>query len=261
MNGRALAQAAVTFNGTGAVLPVTASGIAVQQPPGVNLTNNVSTNNFGSVVVGTNTSLTFTVTNTGSANLTGLSVAVEGVNSNMFTVTTNPATSVIPGGSTTFTVSFAPTNAGVQTAALQIASNDPTNNPFDITIIGKGVAAGAVPVIVVQQPVGIDLTNDVSTNNFGSVPVGTNTSLQQQHRDNQKKKNTVRGTFTATNFRQPPILPVWLSLRGVAQIRPYVHRYDQSRGSGDSWRQHHFHREFRSRQSGHTERHPPNCEQ
>ena len=78
MNGRALAQAQVTFNGTGAALPVTAPAIAVQQPAGTNLVNNAVTNNFGSVAVGTNTSLTFTVTNTGSANLTISGITIDG---------------------------------------------------------------------------------------------------------------------------------------------------------------------------------------
>ena len=166
----------IAITGMGAAVSA-AARIVVQQPVGINLTNGVSTNNFGSVTVGTNTSLTFTVTNTGAANLTGLAITVSGANSSMFTVTTNPAAPVIPGGSTTFTVRFTPASTGVQTAALQIASNDPTNNPFDFTLIGTGATAGAATGIVVQQPVGIDLTNGVSTNDFGSVPVGTNTSL------------------------------------------------------------------------------------
>jgi uncharacterized membrane protein len=162
--------------GTGVAVGTT-SGIVVQQPAGTDLTNGVSTNNFGSVIVGTNTSLTFTVTNTGAANLTGLAITVSGANSSMFTVTTNPVAPVIPGGSTTFTVRFSPASAGLKTAMLQIASNDPNNNPFDLTIIGMGVTAGAAADIVVQQPVGSNLTNGISTNDFGSVIVGTNTSL------------------------------------------------------------------------------------
>ena len=156
MNGRALAQAQVTFNGTGAALPVTAPAIAVQQPAGTNLVNNAATNDFGSVAVGTNTTHTFTITNTGSADLSITGITIDGTNAASFTVTNLTAT-VSPGGSTNFTVNFAPTNTGVQTAALHIASNDPTNNPFNIVVTGTGTNA-AVPIIGVQQPLGTNLT-------------------------------------------------------------------------------------------------------
>jgi len=183
MNGRALAfTAGVTFNGNGAALPVatgTGTGIAVQQPPGTNLVNGAATNNFGSVAVGANTSLTFTITNTGSANLTDLGVTIDGTNSAMFSVTTNPAALLIPGGSTTFTVRFAPVGAGVKTAVLHIANNDigNNNNPFNIAITGTGTGLGVVPGIVVQQPAGTNLVNGVGTINFGSVAVGASTNL------------------------------------------------------------------------------------
>jgi hypothetical protein len=190
MNGRALAfTAGVTFNGNGAAVPSTngtATGMAVQQPVGTNLINGAVTNGFGSVAVGTNTSLTFTITNTGSANLTGLGVTIEGADSAMFSVTANPATSLIPGGTTTFTVRFAPVSTGVKTATLDIANNDiqNNNNPFIIAITGTGTGEGVVPGIVVQQPAGTNLVNDIGTNNFGLVSVGTNASL----------------TFTITNI-------------------------------------------------------------
>jgi len=181
MNGRALAQAAVTFNGTGAALPVTAPVVGVQQPAGTNLVNNAATNDFGSVAVGTNTSHIFAITNNGSANLTISGITIDGTNAGSFSVINLTAT-LSPGASTNFVVNFAPTNAGAQIAALHIASNDPTNGLFNIVLTGTGTNT-ASPVIGVQQPAGTNLVNGV-TNNFGSVVVGTNTSL----------------TFTITNF-------------------------------------------------------------
>jgi hypothetical protein len=169
---------ALTGTGTNAAAPL----IVVQQPAGTSLVNNAVTNNFGSVIVGTNTSHTFTITNIGGANLTISNVTIDGVDSTMFTVTNFIAT-VSPGGSTNFTVNFAPTNTGVQISTLHIASNDPTNGLFNIVLTGMGTNA-AVPVIGVQQPLGTNLTNSVSTKNFGLAAVGTGTSL----------------TFTITNI-------------------------------------------------------------
>jgi hypothetical protein len=145
----------ITGTGTGAgVVP----GIVVQQPPGTNLVNGVGANNFGSVAVGTSTNLTFTITNIGTANLTVSNITIDGANSAMFGVTASPAASVIPGGSTTFTVRFAPVSTGVKTAALHILNNDINNNPFNIAITGTG-ADGAIiastNVIVVFLTAGI----------------------------------------------------------------------------------------------------------
>ena len=201
MNGRALAfTAGVTFNGSGATAPsATASGIAVQQPLGTNLVNGTVTNNFGSVAVGTNISLTFTITNTGTANLIGLGVTIAGANSAMFSVTTNPVASVSPGGTTTFTVRFAPVSMGVKTAALHIANSDINNNPFNIAITGTGTGTGVVPGIAVQQPLGMNLVNGVGTQNFGSTAVGASNSL----------------TFTITNIGTTNLTILGITIDGT----------------------------------------------
>jgi hypothetical protein len=201
LEGRALAfTAAVTFNGNGAAVPAaTAPGIAVQQPPGTNLVNGVGTNNFGSVALGASTSLTFTITNIGTANLTDLAVTIDGPDSTMFSVTTNPMSPVSPGGSTTFTVRFAPVVPGVRTAALHIANNDINNNPFNIAITGTGTGMNSqIAGIVVQMPPGTTLVNGVGANNFGSVALGANTSL----------------TFTISNIGSTNLTGLGITLDG-----------------------------------------------
>jgi len=196
INGRALAQAQVTFNGTGAVLPVTAPAIAVQQPAGTNLVNGV-TNNFGSVATGANTSHTFAVTNNGSANLTISGLTIDGTNAASFSVTNLTAT-VIPGGSTNFTVNFAPVSAGMKSAVLHIANNDNNNNPFNISLAGNGTG-GAAPAITIQQPFGANLTNNIGTNNYGLVSIGTNASL----------------TFTVTNTGTTNLTGLGITINGT----------------------------------------------
>jgi copper(I)-binding protein len=177
IEGRALAfEAGVTFNGNGMALPA-APEIAVEQPLGVNLVDGVSTNDFGSVVTNTSTSLTFTIKNTGDADLTILGFSIDGTDSTMFSLTAIPSVPVSPGGSTTFTVQFAPSSPGLKTAALHIGNNDSDENPFDITITGTGTGIGGAPEIAVEQPPGTDLVDGVSTNDFGSVAVGASTSL------------------------------------------------------------------------------------
>jgi hypothetical protein len=184
---------ALTGTGTGiGGVPI----IAVQQPLGTNLVSS-STNDFGFVALSTSNSLTFTIKNIGNSNLTVSNITIDGVNSAMFTVTTNPTpATVIPGGSTNFTVQFAPGSLGLKIAALHIANNDTNNNPFNITLTGTG----GTPQIVVQQPLGVNLISGVSTNNFGSVAVGTNTSHTFTITNSGNANLTVSGiTIDGTN--------------------------------------------------------------
>ena len=120
--------------------------IAVEQPVGTDLTDGASTADFGSVNTGSNTSLTFTIKNVGTADLTGITPTISGTNSTDFTVTTIPAATVIPSSSTTCIVRFTPGAAGTRTALLQIANNDANENPFDINLTGNGVGAGSLAV-------------------------------------------------------------------------------------------------------------------
>lgn len=158
-------------------LRVLANGpeIAVEQPSGTDLTDGVSTSSFGSVPTGSNTSLVFTVRNTGVVDLTGLGITIDGTNSADFSVTVNPTAPVVPTGSTSFTVRFAPTATGVRTAALHIASNDVDENPFDINLTGTG-ALLAAPEIAVEQPVGTNVI-DGGSKNFGSIATSATVPL------------------------------------------------------------------------------------
>jgi thiol-disulfide isomerase/thioredoxin len=146
--------------------------IAVEQPAGTNIAD-AGAKAFGSVNVGSNTSLTFTIRNTGTANLTGLAITKDGTNPADFTLTSSPVAPVAgPNGTTTFTVQFAPGAVGPRSAVIHIANNDGNENPFDITLTGTGIA----PEIAVEQPVGTNIA-DAGAKAFGSVNVGSNTSL------------------------------------------------------------------------------------
>ncbi len=113
--------------------------IAVEQPLNVNLVDGAS-KGFGGVAVGANVSLIFIIKNIGSVDLTGLGVTIDGSDAALFNLTASPAAPVSgPSGSTSFTVTFAPTTAGLKNAALHIASNDADENPFDINLSGQGL--------------------------------------------------------------------------------------------------------------------------
>jgi hypothetical protein len=115
--------------------------IAVEQPLLTNLVDGSASVGLPDALVETTTPvMTFTIRNVGNLDLTGLSISKDGADSDDFTVSGPVSTTVVGGGSTTFTVSFSPGALGARTAAIHIANNDVDENSFDINLTGNGVA-------------------------------------------------------------------------------------------------------------------------
>jgi CSLREA domain-containing protein len=97
---------------------------------------------FGGVpVAGGAVMHTFTISNTGLTDLllTGSpAVMIGGPAAAHFGLAASPATPVAPGSATTFQVTFDPAAAGLLTATLTIANNDPNENPYTFVIQGTG---------------------------------------------------------------------------------------------------------------------------
>ena len=82
-----------------------------------------------------------TITNQGQQDLTLGALSTSGADAERFAVTSGPGlTTLSPGGSTTVDVTFDPATVGDITGLLQIASNDPDENPFAVTLEGVGTA-------------------------------------------------------------------------------------------------------------------------
>ncbi|MBK8092251.1 MAG: choice-of-anchor D domain-containing protein [Verrucomicrobiaceae bacterium] len=114
--------------------------IAIEQPAATNLTDGASTIDYGSTAIASaGVTKTFSIRNLGTLDLTGLAVTKSGTNAADFVInTTGMSTSLAPGASTTFSVTFNPLQAGGKNASIQIASNDVDENPFDISLSGAG---------------------------------------------------------------------------------------------------------------------------
>ena len=111
---------------------------------------------FGNFAVNANVSLTFTIKNLGTAELTNLSISIDGTNAGDFTVTATPTPPVPgPNGSTNFTVRFTPSAAGLRTAALHIGSNDSDETPYDITLTGNGTDLAPPNTSITAGPDGV----------------------------------------------------------------------------------------------------------
>jgi VCBS repeat-containing protein len=97
---------------------------------------------------------TLVINNAGRAPLTGISATVTGTHASEFVITTPPgASSLNPGQSTSFVITFTPTAQGDRTAILEMTSNDPQTPTVLVELRGRGntppvLSLPASPLIV-----------------------------------------------------------------------------------------------------------------
>lgn len=125
--------------------------ITVEEPEGTKVFDG-GARDFGRQMMGLPASKTFTIRNTGELDLSGLEVHEDGTHSADFTVGTLGAKTLAPGASTTFTVTFTPGAGGARSAAIHIASNDPDENPFDLSLSGSGLDPNQTVATGIDQP-------------------------------------------------------------------------------------------------------------
>ncbi|MEP1032824.1 choice-of-anchor D domain-containing protein [Ekhidna sp.] len=115
---------------------------SVEIVDGETSTNPLANTDFRSVDItsGTRTK-TYTITNIGGATLTftgGTPVTISGSAASDYTVTSQPAASLVGFASTTFAIEFDPSASGSRSATVSIASDDPDEDPFTFNITGTG---------------------------------------------------------------------------------------------------------------------------
>ena len=129
---------------------------------------------FGSTDVNTGSvSRTYTVQNTGTANLNVTSAYTDNGD---FSASISSST-ITPGSSATLTVTFNPVLAGTRSGLVYLSNNDSNENPYSFRVQGIGteqeinLQGGAIPTDI---PSGSTTVSDALGTNFGSVP-GTRT--------------------------------------------------------------------------------------
>lgn len=89
-------------------------------------------------------SVTYTITNNGTSDLSVSGVSIGGLSNCTANVTSTPAGTVTPGNSTSFTVEFTPTADGPFSFTIAIANDDANENPYDINVNGTAATTGTV---------------------------------------------------------------------------------------------------------------------
>ncbi|MEO5913987.1 MAG: M6 family metalloprotease domain-containing protein [Luteolibacter sp.] len=154
----------------GVTLPPGTQEIVIQQPVGEPLVDGKSTTTFPDVPAGDKSKpVTYTIKNTGKADLIDLQINKVGPNSTEFIVQGLKKTVLKPGTSTTFEVIFSPKDYGSRTAGLRVLSNDGDEGTFAIGLEGTGIG---LPLIGVNQPANSPM-EDEDSRNFGIANVGS----------------------------------------------------------------------------------------
>ncbi len=132
-----------SISGTGTATPemdVTGNGVSIADGEAAPSAGDFT--DFGSGLVGTPITRSFTIANSGSGplNLTGSPrVKLEGANAADFSVSTAAASSVSAnGGTTLFQITFTPSANGARAATVVINNNDSDEGPYSFDIKGTG---------------------------------------------------------------------------------------------------------------------------
>ncbi|MFN8396251.1 MAG: HYR domain-containing protein [Bacteroidia bacterium] len=159
---------------------------------------------FGSLIVGNNIVRTYTISNSGTGNLTlgAGSITVSGGNAADFVIggITLPIT-IGPSLNTTFTVTFTPSATGLRTTTLNIANNDCDENPYNYSIQGTGLPASP-DMNVKGNSVSIvdgDITPTTTDHtDFGSVAACTGTIVRTFTIENVTGADLTLGAISIT---------------------------------------------------------------
>ncbi len=154
--GNATGTLTVSSDASNPSLTVAVSGTAAASPG--QLSANPTSLNFGSVTIGSNQSLSATISNSGGSSVSISNVAISGTGYTLSGITT-PLT-LNPGQSTDFSVKFAPTASGTANGSVTITS-DASNPTLTVSLSGSGTTA--VGTVTVKP----------SPCNLGSVTVGS----------------------------------------------------------------------------------------
>ncbi len=154
----------ISGDNTNFVVALNGSGTTVA--PSCNVTLNETNLNFGSILVGTNSTLSVQIRNNGSAVCTVSAITLNGSTDYALTAPSLPLM-LGAGASSSLSLQFAPLTATPENAVIGVTSSDPDNPNQFISVTGTG----AVPAATCS------LTVSASPSGFGSVQIGTNASL------------------------------------------------------------------------------------
>jgi PKD repeat protein len=118
-------------------------------PPGSTTPQAGDGTDFG--FVASNVVRTFSITNSGTANLEISGIVTTGVNATDYTVISHPSV-VSPGGRSNLAVRLLPSAGGLRSAGIAVQSNDPTNGVYTFLVSGVGAYQPSARFVWMDSP-------------------------------------------------------------------------------------------------------------
>jgi len=130
---------------------------------------------FGSVEIGdTSTPITFTIANSGEADLTVTGISSSSGDFNIPSAPSLPC-DISANGSEAFSVTFTPSSMGLSSAAITIMNNDPDENIFTFYVEGEA----ALPDMRIMKETTPIANGESDAHDFGTVLVGNSSTPKQ----------------------------------------------------------------------------------
>jgi hypothetical protein len=203
----------IMLTGTG-----TAPEIAVEAPLGTKLIDGAASIACGPASPGNSSPpVTVVIKNLGLDNLTGLALTKDGTHNADFNLSRLGATTLSPGATTSFTVTFVPGAEGARTATIRLNSNDADENPFDIVLEGMG----SPPLDKALDTSGLVWSSGGDASWFGQ------TTISQDGDDSAQsgKISNSQSCWTETTVEGPGTLTFWWKVSSEERY-DYLEFYD-----------------------------------
>ena len=188
---------AITGLGTGPEMDVQGNAISIVD--GDTTPSTTDWTDFTSTPLGTPITRPFTIFNNGTTNLTIGAISFSGLNAADFNVTIAPSATILPGSSSSFTVRFNPSAAGLRLATISIINNDSNENPYNYALQGTGtekeidVFGNAISIVDGDATPSLTDWTD-----FGPVDAISGTTTRTFTIRNTGTTNLTTGAFTFT---------------------------------------------------------------
>jgi hypothetical protein len=136
-------------------------------PDAPNISVTPGNHNFGDVVVNTSASQTFAVRNNGTQDLQITAITLTGADVDAFNIISGgDPVMLAPDESHNVEVSFNPASLGAKSTTLRLESNDPDENPLDVTLSGNSIAT--------PEP---DIAVDPASHDYGGALINSSVSF------------------------------------------------------------------------------------
>ncbi len=196
---------------------ITVQGNNIDIVDGDNAPDVADHTDFGNV--SNNLVRTFSIKNTGSANLAINNISLSGINASLFSIgnISLPAT-VVSGGIINFTVTFIPTNTGLKTATVNILNDNCEKAMYDFALRGTGITVvsslGNYPATVISAAGGnIKVTPDALPSNTSNIIAFTSTRFK-----GLLLADNATGVVTITNAHPAGTYNITVQANGVSTV-------------------------------------------